>query len=1389
MTTTWNPNKTVHIKDIRRNFIDSGYCSYDNTMQTIKSNPYGPPKCNQFAVINRPEVNPYLGRGCDANNPNGVCDRRPNLLNFRDPTVTQRIIQNDAPGGLADPRTDMDTYQNFSKYIHNGFILDNCECLFDTQVKERCSDTKYSVSNDCKSPPNCDKDRVTNVCRNTKCDSLSGNFSVSSFSPGQINEGLKLDPNKNTAALSGDVWNSNENPTCTVIYQDLTTSKGNFKSNCSQYIEKWAKTCKWCKDLPKVLSEIDNRLYIPNPDVGSPCSSDSDCYGTTPGRCSGGKCDNAKEPYPMECKICDSEIWDYVPGGWEAVVDPTNPKHTAARLAYVAKFQETKNKHASLDADQYYVEKTSSSSGNLEDILNSSFLDFLANVPDKDANFYGNRNATCDAGSYTRQVWNGYQHDYSCNEYMSDGKVINKPTQALAPKQYGFWSWDNRVLPIHNQCGEICTGDAANEWLGPKDQTVQNVWDTIGSSPNPDMQYLKPCSTTNTLYPIFGDIQYESKPASARLMCQRNPQLTGQGLYDISNDNPTKSNYHIAMNWVTGYLDLSDYLTDDSGTQQKKKYFNDLETRQHLLEALRCCNGLAPNEKYDRTHCMPASTCASNKFCIDIHKMIPELPDYDPYVFAMYPSIDWNTLTSDRPENYLKMYCELMAKSDVEGGIKSTKPYDSDIEILCRKAMFDYASESVGVSNGQPQKYQMGSYKLPLRVFDDSVIEWCKTNKGVSRLSDSLPSQKGSCDVLLGRACQQLQSDGWISPENFSKSELLATFTTDPECNSLQENDCKANNKCKWNTEGLVCEGTWVEKDNPLHTHSLSAKKIQNVCSCFLLGAECLSGNCSYTYCGAGTNCENLKDQQTCESEKCTWDSSGICKNPINMEVDVNNKTLPKWYSTFNKNNLTCGTNNGKGVNCYTNCNYVNSYDVCWNAGPDERKGPILDKRLTEWKCAGNNCESVDGKYTCIGSCSTDQQGYPNCGTNTWFSQNVCSSLINEQDCSAKIECKWDPSESTCKTLLKPVVPNMKSTNPLANISNWDAWQNYYVQTVAGQKPTSGTVPGIGFMLFVRDSNKIKYCNSGKCDILNPENVIPSSTVGNDSLCQDVTCNINQNINVTNTGKIVGNLVMTNETYAKCQLTYNSPLNATDPEVRKRYINYMGDVNNCTDNCDKSKICIDVATGDNCSKCQDLGAKSNMCCISQDLFTDTKDTKICFANNSLNKSDVELCSSQATEADCTSTNEKKLKCKWGSEGLRDNNSIVNVVGSKINYLCQETCPSGSVDVTNLANSCSNSCPGFGTQEECMTCKYCKWNSGKCEYSCPLQSTNVRSVRVDQNPPATPVTSPPTIRPTLPPEEELVKTAKELAIIIVPSVVGLVLFIICCYYLWRYLTKK
>ena len=88
--------------------------------------------------------------------------------------------------------------------------------------------------------------------------------------------------------------------------------------------------------------------------------------------------------------------------------------------------------------------------------------------------------------------------------------------------------------------------------------------------------------------------------------------------------------------------------------------------------------------------------------------------------------------------------------------------------------------------------------------------------------------------------------------------------------------------------------------------------------------------------------------------------------------------------------------NNSNNSACFSNCNYVNYYDTCWNAGPDERIDGIVNVNKNRWDCKpldnGNSCETfnsdtddTDANYGCFGQCFVQYPDHDNCGTISWF--------------------------------------------------------------------------------------------------------------------------------------------------------------------------------------------------------------------------------------------------------------------------------------------------------------------------------------------------------------------------------------------------------------------
>lgn len=1294
---TWN-------SDISNNYINNKNQELNKYCKTLKrsdggyvfdkSKPYGPAGCDKFALIRRPPTNTWFGRGCNLQKviddpDSAICDAwEKGYCSMND--IFLGVCNNDAPGGLADPRTDMDKYPNFDKFIKNGFVMDDCECKFNTQLKEMCVDDKKSYPLISSSGNNI---RNIEMCISKSCDPLSDyNTPYSTYG-------------NNKMDLAGEVWETEEDPNCSIITADYKSDSLNIKSNCSKYIEKWAKTCKWCEKYK------DNIIA---PDYLNICKGDSDCYS---GKCSFldaesisklpeklqplaraiGNC-TVTNDYIKECKICDSKLWEQVPGGVDAVVDANHPLHDIATFSYVSKPQLLERKQRSLygmDSDIEYGYQP----GNI--LVDTALGGWATDVyyPGKDDPDVS-ETTVCDVGPYRINYYTAGSDEYICNPQRKTTDI-----KAYTSMPWGIYT--AKRDPVNNPnygCGSVCNSASPIAWLGePVDGTNPSVWQTIGS--NSEINSRDKCSVTNNFYSGSFDVSHDKKPLQMRLMCQRNPQLTGQGLYDIANDKPTKSNYHIAMNWATGYLDLSDYGIP------KKKYFDDKETRKHLLETLRCCNSVPPDKTKTLEDCMPATTCPSNKFCRDIHAAIPGLPDYDSYSFGH--ATEWDPKTSTNPADYLKMYCEYMKD-------------DPDVAKFCRKTMYNYASQPVSVV-ANTDEYRKDTYELPLRIFDDSVVAWCK-GKG---LEDSLPDQMGMCDILLGTACQQLQVDGWIDPKNFSDSKLLSTFSKD---------------------------GKWVTTNGESHT-GLTGQRIRDVCGCFLLGAQCGSRDCSYSYCGAGPDCNGITNKDQCESEGCKWDTSGgMCTSPINTEVTIGDKSLPKWSSNLNDDG-TCP----KG-NCYQGCNYVNTYDVCWNA--NQRK----ISNDTTWNTNGTN---VKGDFACAGGCPIDSVGEPNCGTNTWFGIGDCAEQNTQSDCESKIQCKW--SNGTCTSLLKDLVPNegpMRREGGNQYVAGWDRWQNYYLQSIADQQ-NGVSIPGMGFSLL--GSSNDARCKFGDCGA----NVTGIKPYNNDLSCTS-SCSVKQVQNVNNQGDIFGSITMSNNSALECNITFDTNLIAADQEIRRSYINYMGNINNCIENCDDSKVCINVSNGDNCSDCtsKDLGAKSNFCCISESVIP-TTGTQICYPRNPLNKSDTSLCTKITTSDGCY---KERALCKWGTNEQYQNTKIVQTVGSKVSYICQEGCPLGSVDLTDLQrDNCTKNCNEYTTETDCGTCKYCKWNRAKstCVAVCPMQGPDVVVNKTEKQEP----TPSPTPTPTTPAPEP---TPVNIGLIVGCSVGGLVLILVI---LWVVFFKK
>ena len=130
---------------------------------------------------------------------------------------------------------------------------------------------------------------------------------------------------------------------------------------------------------------------------------------------------------------------------------------------------------------------------------------------------------------------------------------------------------------------------------------------------------------------------------------------------------------------------------------------------------------------------------------------------------------------------------------------------------------------------------------------------------------------------------------------------------------------------------------------------------------------------------------------------------------------------------------------------CFRGCNYVNEYDVCWNAAPTTRKFSSDMFGLPGWSCGNtegfNNMDSCNPYSTqsCFGECdinATNTQGkpIPNCGTITWFNAPL----------------GLNPAEVALKAGNRPA------------INNYPYWQNYYSNVNTNSNVYSVNLPGLG---------------------------------------------------------------------------------------------------------------------------------------------------------------------------------------------------------------------------------------------------------------------------------------------------------------------------------------
>lgn len=1006
-----------------------------------------------------------------------------------------------------------------------------------------------------------------------------------------------------------------------------------------------------------------------------------------------------------DCQICDSDFWDWIPGGWEAVVDGNNLLNGLATNTYIAKIQELKS------------------------------------------------GAVCDQTNDTVQTYWG---DYTLSGIQS--------TMGGVP----FCGMNQES----NDCAAVCdtsqAGCSKMSWNVELPDNVPTLVDNLVST----------TGGTNNHIP--------AAEACPELLCERNPVLTLRGTSEDEN-NSLVTNWLNGMFDMTSFHGIpsgikTPVFSDPRVAGQPE------EIAKRNIKAMRCCLGIDPGfqsvdggpnggpktgpeadpygglEIWNLEDCPPGVMCPSSDTCKNLYKSVldgtnPNISmNLNHFGSASYPAgfslvngSDTANVSEELlldPAYYVKAYCELMSG----GGAKTITPlmgFDDEINTLCRKAMYKYCSEPVEVNviNQSTQSTQppntpntpntptqptlaKSTYTLPLRIFDQGCNRWFK-----NELTAVMPSDYGTRDMILGSACQRLQVDGWYNPVGPDQSPLITSFIN----NTGQITD----------TSGEVIDLSY----NGSSTASI-AQLLSDTCNCFLLGGGCGASNCSYQYCGAGID--------TSSTTNIDFGQPPTAQTPLNSPVDLTpyssrldqngnsmgdgswtkfqdpSLTAPSWSTGLNTNNFTCaegtpvqgmiiGNEAGGTSNCYTACNYVNEYDVCWNASPTNRKysGELLGG-TTQWNCKfsegfTNTCDpSKSTTYSCFGDCEhgtvsevTGTQ-FPSCGTQTWF-----DSTLN-----------LSPGEINSKN-------NYGVGATRAAIMDTPYWQNFY--SGASEQVSSAYIPNVGM---ISNPNRAMISSDPVC--ASATSIKPY----NSQFAAQTTCAISQTQSINNQGTISGSVGVSQ--VGSCNVS-----NIFQGHNEYNFLTYMG-ATDCTgknQNCwNSNNFCLtdgsttnqdNIPSGDNCMVCGssnlaviDAPTKPNTCCLAPSLGGG--DTEYQAANSAI---------------------------------LNDVTLGTNPV---VSYFCSSgTCPTGSTDLATLQNSCGTgsnptfSCSNVTDQETCEGCEYCKWrpiyqagpngttvptNNNHCVAVCPVAPENGwLGVGITPVPTVTPViTTSPATTTTTPP---------------------------------------
>jgi hypothetical protein len=1462
------------------NFGDGSLCKdKDSNDLTFKNKPYPSPNPDFFAVLNKPGVNRHVMRGCFKAQPEGQADSPWGMLYNESSTIcddyqgsycanprNKEKCNTDAPGGLADFTHPMNTAGE-SSYLHNGFVIEQCECSMDSNQLSKRDDPgiMYNVEENGNSLYTCwpskkyrareeeflgfdiSPDKCCQTNSNKDCIKKGWDANITSSSNDNCSS-FYYRGNNFTPYQDGELWdgrvnnksflNENEPTTCHHWYNpplgELSNDKKD-KNNCSQYLLKWAISCDWCKKNKPTNDAFRNAEQGTNN-----CPSPNECAGGT--RDSLGQKICESELDESDCKICDSDIWDYVPGGWEALANKDNPKHLMAKFAYYPKVVKIDKK------DSACVQPNSSvNDGMFNPTLTLDKDNFVANNKSV-TTFMGlgpwtNEFTFADNETQLYTSNNPRTISYCANENWVENNFINDD-------QTG------NVQMLEKECGQLdnksCESEMKCKWDNEKclrmtDNPIsldESIWSRVSvvGNKNNSIYNLSECGFKEGT----GGFNYNPR---SHTMCARNHNLTGYGESD-------KENSYLANLWLQGKWDMSNYTGKPDDIIDED--ISDDDKKQRKVEAVRCCIGLSPH--YDSTtktaelhnedltrdrqkYCRPGFVCPSSDACKGLFEDIFNNDKSDGinyYQFGeAFPEgyqLEGNSeLSDENMENityYAKAYCEMMSGGtnpasnidDVNGCA-----HDPNAEVNCRKAMYNYCVEPVEVNVQDPggvgDGIETSKIGYPLRVFTDTCKDWC----GQDKLSDSLPSQKGVCDMAMGKTCQQLQVDGWIDPTNWSNSKLLKFA----------------------NPNGIWTENPPTEIGGSLKDHkNLTAKKIKNVCGCFLMGSECGSGNCSVSYCGAGTDGNKgpgmvsfgkNKDYKPSVKEGCgnefdsvpngNYVNEAICDMKAVYDYDGDSEARG-WTENINSDKFTCSNSENKTQSCFSGCNYVNSNDTCWMASPDERKQDMVIesfgnfKNINSWECednpVGDSCKTYNDNLGCFGYCSVNdytlENPKGNCGTDEWFNDRM----------------NINPAEANYKQRKEMIEKNNIDKKP--NVTyDWPQWQNYYTywdqipKSTPLQNPnteysisgwgtyTTGdngrpvSFDGSGDGEGVADINK-NVCTFSSCS--DPDSLKPYRYYAdtNNITCAS-NCSVSMQTTINNQGVVVGGIVSSLNGNNACQSNADWNPESLSNNNNANYIGLMG-INDCSNqldnlndsNCTQCGIDSNDPTCDDCKKLLSCGYGSNVCVDTTIVGKDPQTGEDIISGDNCN-----LCLNPKPNICCTSPNinpyinaaNSAAKISWdkanSGEGDEQQGGLLQTLGNRVSYICAKSCPNGSVNLKDLeTKNCGQTPCDKRTIDNCNDCETCTWIEedtenlieAHCSAQCPKPSNNGWGVNLRNTEARVPIAPGPIIQTNTPPTSDTPPTDQPTGGISIGAIIGIIIGImILLGFVYLFLKKK